>query len=114
MSKRVEANRVVVDSELSYVMRSPCLVVQRTANRNQKRRINAAMVDQTFFAKNGCFVAENHVIVLTPPENSTAKDLRDMVRLLNSPHMTALYDRSSGTANVSIETLMNMKLPVTA
>jgi adenine-specific DNA-methyltransferase len=40
-----------------------CLLVQRTTKRKQKRRINAAMVDQRFFANYGSFVVENHVIV---------------------------------------------------
>jgi hypothetical protein len=38
-------------------------------------------------------------------------DLRAMADLLNSLQMTALYDRVSGTASVSLKTLMSMKLP---
>ena len=106
-----EGHRVVVDTELSYVIRRPCLVVQRTANRKQKRRINASVVDRKFFESVGPFVAENHVIVLTPPPDASMADLRRMADTLNSPQMTALYDRVSGTASVSIKTLMSMKLP---
>ncbi len=40
-------------------------------------------------------------------------DLRNpMSALLNSLQMSALYDRVSGTASVSLKTLMSMKLPV--
>jgi hypothetical protein len=59
----------------------------------------------------GPFVAENHVIVLTPPPEASMADLRTMADLLNSPEMTALYDRVCGTASVSLKTLMSMKLP---
>ncbi len=112
MKANVVGHRVVVDTELSYVVRQPCLVVQRTANRKQKRRINASVVDRKFLETVGPFVAENHVIVLTPPPDASMSDMREMASVLNSPQMTALYDRVSGTASVSIKTLMSMKLPI--
>lgn len=112
MKANVDGHRVVVDTELSYVVRQPCLVVQRTANRKQKRRINAAVVDRRFLERVGPFVAENHVIVLTPPPDASMSELRAMADLLNSFEMTALYDRVCGTASVSLKTLMSMKLPV--
>ncbi|MET4312543.1 N-6 DNA methylase [Bradyrhizobium sp. RT4b] len=112
MKASVEGHRVVVDTELSYVIRRPCLVVQRTTNRKQKRRINASVVDRKFLDTVGPFVAENHVIVLTPPPEAPMTDLREMAELLNSPQMTALYDRISGTASVSLKTLMSMELPI--
>ncbi|WP_018456560.1 Eco57I restriction-modification methylase domain-containing protein [Bradyrhizobium sp. WSM4349] len=114
MKENVNGHRVVVDTELSYVVRRPCLVIQRTANRKQKRRINAAVVDRRFLDEVGPFVAENHVIVLTPPPEATMADLRGMADLLNSPQMSALYDRICGTASVSLKTLMSMKLPAKA
>jgi adenine-specific DNA-methyltransferase len=114
MKENVDGHRVVVDTELSYVVRRPCLVIQRTANRKQKRRINAAVVDRKFLDEVGPFVAENHVIVLTPPPEATMADLRATADLLNSPQMSALYDRVCGTASVSLKTLMSMKLPAKA
>ena len=84
MKANVDGHRVVVDTELSYVVRRPCLVVQRTSNRKQKRRINAAVVDRRFLEDVGPFVAENHVIVLTPPPETSMADLRAMADLLNS------------------------------
>jgi adenine-specific DNA-methyltransferase len=111
MKAKVDGHRVVVDTELSYVVRRPCLVVQRTSNRKQKRRINAAVVDRRFLEDVGPFVAENHVIVLTPPPETSTADLQAMADLLNSLEMTALYDRVCGTASVSLKTLMSMKLP---
>jgi adenine-specific DNA-methyltransferase len=85
--------------------------VQRTANRKQKRRINAAVIDPKFFRTLGPFVAENHVIVLKPPGNTTIEQLREMANLLSSVETTTRYDRVSGTANVSVKTLLDMKLP---
>ncbi|WP_076860153.1 Eco57I restriction-modification methylase domain-containing protein [Bradyrhizobium mercantei] len=111
MKANVDGHRVVVDTELSYVVRRPCLVIQRTSNRKQKRRINAAVVDRRFIDEVGPFVAENHVIVLTPPPEATMADLRATADLLNSPQMSVLYDRVCGTASVSLKTLMSMRLP---
>jgi adenine-specific DNA-methyltransferase len=115
MCKRVEGYRVSdVDPEVSYVIRKPCLVVQRTANRKQKKRINAAVIDAKFLNTVGPFVAENHVIVLTPPDKTSIGQLRKMAGVLNSTKTTSLYDRVSGTANVSVKTLLAMKLPRSA
>lgn len=79
-------------------------MVQRTSNRKQKRRITAAVVNRKFLEDVGPFVAENHVIVLTPPPGTSMADLRAMADLLNSLQMTALYDRVCGTASVSEST----------
>jgi len=114
MRKRVSGCRAVVDPEVSYVIRRPCLLVQRTSNRKQRRRINAALVDQNFLDAVGPFVAENHVITLTPPADAPQQHLRQMTKLLNSSETTALYDRICGTASVSVKTLLEMKLPVPA
>jgi adenine-specific DNA-methyltransferase len=111
MRARTQGHRVTVDPEVSYVMRKPCLIVQRTANRKQRRRINVAVIDKKFLETVGPFVAENHVIVLRPPEDMSIKQLRDMAKVLNSQEMTSLYDRICGTASVSIKTLLAMKLP---
>ena len=115
MRERVNGCRVVVDPEVSYVIRRPCLVVQRTSNRKQKRRITAAVVDQKFLDTVGPFVTENHVITLMPPTDPASQQhLLQMARLLNSNETTALYDRICGTASVSVKTLLEMKLPVLA
>jgi adenine-specific DNA-methyltransferase len=114
MRERVSGCRAIVDAEVSYVIRRPCVLVQRTSNRKQRRRINAAVVDQRVFNTIGPFVTENHVIVLMPPpEAACLQALREMTRILNSSQTTAVYDRICGTANVSVRTLLGMKLPVT-
>lgn len=53
----------------------------------------------------------NHVIVLFPPPDIAMADLREMAELLGSPDISELYDRNSGTASISIKTLLSMKLP---
>ena len=114
MCTRVPGSRAMVDDEVSYVVRRPCILVQRTSNRKQKRRINAAVVDQKVLSNIGPFVSENHVIVLTPPEGRASQnELRGMTRVLNSAETTALYDRICGTASVSVKTLLGLKLPET-
>jgi len=113
MRKRVSGCRALVDPEVSYIVRRPCVLVQRTSNRKQMRRINAAVVDRRVLDAIGPFVTENHVIVLTPPLRcSSMQNLRNMTRVLNSSETTAIYDRIGGTANVSLKILLSMKLPI--
>lgn len=113
MKQRVDADRVIIDPELSYVIRRPCILVQRTANRKQKRRINAAVADKSFLTAVGPFVTENHVIALFPPADCASdQKLQQMVNLLNSQETTILYDGICGTASVSLKTLLRMKLPL--
>jgi adenine-specific DNA-methyltransferase len=115
MRERVNGCRVLVDPEVSYVIRRPCILVQRTSNRKQKRRINAAVVDQEFLDTVGPFVTENHVITLLPPTHAASQQyLRQIAGLLNSRETTVLYDRICSTASVSVKTLLEMKLPVLA
>ncbi|MEJ0063295.1 MAG: hypothetical protein WDO70_08870 [Alphaproteobacteria bacterium] len=63
----------------------PAVLVQRTSNRDQRRRLNAAAVPKEFLTqqRNG-FVAENHVIVLESRSNKPKIASRMLAELLNS------------------------------
>ena len=54
------------ENSLCVVSPRACVLVQRTSNRDQARRLNAAAVPLSFLEKHGIrgFLAENHVIVL--------------------------------------------------
>ncbi len=113
MRQCVAGARVVVNPELPYVIRRPCILIQRTANSKQTRRINAAVVDRRSLSKIGPFLAENHVIALFPPAGlSNDKNLRQMAKTLNSEECTRLYNRVSGSTSISLKILMSMRLPV--
>src|SRR3546814_12905556 len=57
-----------------YVCRRRAVLVQRTSNRDQSRRLNAAPMTKSFVSrhKRDGYVAENHVIVLEPTSDTPA------------------------------------------
>jgi adenine-specific DNA-methyltransferase len=90
------------------VVREPAVVLQRTTNNKQPRRLVGAMVDKSVIGRWRGFVSENHTIVLT------AKRLRDLsavCRLLNTEAVDQRYRRLSGTAAVSVQLLRILDLP---
>ena len=96
--------------QAGHVVRSPCVVVQRTSNRRQARRVNAAAVPDAFLAAHGGLVGENHaVLVIAGP--SPAVPPAAMAALLNSAPVNERFNASSGTATVSARLLAELDLP---
>ncbi|MER9762632.1 N-6 DNA methylase [Mesorhizobium sp. M0138] len=106
-------DRASVDLKASFVIRSPCVVVQRTSASNQKRRICAAAIDISMVRRYGPMVGDNHVIALFPPDTVKNADqaVNSMAARLNSLEMSTVYASSCGTASVSVKQLMEMYLP---
>lgn len=97
----------------AYVCRGRAVLVQRTSNRDQRRRLNAAPVTKTFAAqhrRNG-YVAENHVIVLEPLSEAPAVSQEIVSRLLNSEIVNARFSAVSGSFSVSARLLARLALP---
>jgi adenine-specific DNA-methyltransferase len=98
---------------LGYVTRGRSVIVQRTANRDQRRRLNASAVSEAFaaaHAKHG-YVAENHVIVIEP---ITAKPLFSpdvLAALLNSAIVSERFSAVAGSFSVSAKLLARLALP---
>lgn len=92
----------------SGVTKGPALVMQRTTNSTQVRRLVVARVKPSDIAKWGGFVAENHVIVLS---GASPTVLNDMCFLLNSVAVDLRYRQVSGTASVSVTLLRELDLP---
>lgn len=98
---------------LGYVSRGRSVIVQRTANRDQKRRLNASAVSEAFasaHAEHG-YVAENHVIVIEPtiPEPLVSPDL--LAALLNSAIVSERFSAVAGSFSVSAKLLARLALP---
>ena len=97
----------------AYVCRGRAVLVQRTSNRDQRRRLNAAPVTKTFakqHSRNG-YVAENHVIVLEPVSDTPAVSQEALSRLLNSEIVNARFSAVSGSFSVSARLLARLALP---
>ncbi|MCF8709704.1 HsdM family class I SAM-dependent methyltransferase [Rhizorhapis sp. SPR117] len=89
------------------------VLVQRTSNRDQQRRLNAAAVSQAFadaHAMHG-YVAENHVIVLEPIANKVAVSPDLLAALLNTAIINQRFSAVSGSFSVSARLLARLALP---
>ncbi|HEY1745733.1 MAG TPA: N-6 DNA methylase [Xanthobacteraceae bacterium] len=101
-------NFVRFEQESSGIIRTHALVMQRTTNNSQPRRLVAARVSPSVITRWGGFVTENHTIIITAP---TVKVLNVLRFLLNSAAADARYRRLSGTASVSVNLLRALDLP---
>ncbi|SJM28270.1 HsdM family class I SAM-dependent methyltransferase [Mesorhizobium delmotii] len=97
----------------SYATRVSSVLVQRTSNRDQARRLNAAAVDSAFLAEHAerGFVAENHVIVLEVASETPAVSPQILAALLNSAVLNERFSAVSGSFSVSAKLLSRLALP---
>jgi adenine-specific DNA-methyltransferase len=100
----------VCESDCPGLVRQTSIVVQRTSNKLQRRRINAAVLPRSFIGKDGV-LAENHVVVLTPPDGTPDDELLKWAALLSSEDFDSLFKERSGTVTVSIRLLMQLRFP---
>jgi adenine-specific DNA-methyltransferase len=98
-------------SNAPYIVRKPCVAVQRTSSRGQKRRLNAAPIFKSFLDEHGGLIAENHVIILVPTRSDAASP-RALAVALNHPLASAQLDRICGSASISARLLES--LPIVA
>lgn len=106
--RRSGLDYVRFESDSSAIIRTNALVLQRTTNNAQPRRLVAARVNPAVLKKYGGFVSENHTIVITA---GSSQVLPTLARLLNSAAVDARYRRMSGTVAISVELLRQMDLP---
>ena len=92
-----------------YVVRDPCVAVQRTSARGQKRRLNAAAIPEAFIRKHGGVVGENHVILIVPI-TAQAVPPQTLADALNTPAVSAELDRVCGSASISVRLLESIRL----
>ncbi|NTE55801.1 N-6 DNA methylase [Agrobacterium tumefaciens] len=99
---------VLVPAESQAIISGPSIIVQRTTNSSQPRRIVAAVVDQDSIAGWAGFVSENHTIVVT---GDCADEISLLATLLNTKAVDERYRAVSGTATVSVKLLRELDLP---
>lgn len=101
---------VTVPDRAKYVVRNPCVVIQRTANRKQPRMLNAAAIPPRVFRDNVGVVGENHVLFCIPvgkPKVSPAL----MANIMNSAPVNERWGRMCGTISLSAKLLAELDLP---
>jgi adenine-specific DNA-methyltransferase len=96
-----------------FTTKRPCVLVQRTSNRDQHRRLNAAPVSARFLGqhKRRGFIAENHVIVLEAVTETPLVSPSVLAALLNSGVVNERFSAISGTFSVSARLLARLALP---
>jgi adenine-specific DNA-methyltransferase len=99
---------VTFDPIHAGIIRRPSIILQRTTNSKQPRRLVAAAIPRKVLKKYKGFVSENHTILLIPEGRA---NLSLLCRLLNSEAVDRRFRRVGGTSNVSIASLRNLPLP---
>ncbi|MBO9654447.1 MAG: N-6 DNA methylase [Agrobacterium tumefaciens] len=90
------------------IVTAHAIIVQRTTNSSQPRRIVAAMVDENSIEPWKGFVSENHTIVVY---GENVGNLSLLAALLNTKAVDERYRAVSGTATVSVKLLRELDLP---
>lgn len=94
------------------VVKTDAIIVQRTSNSRQKRRLIAAVVRQKTVPGERGFVSENHTLLILPRPGATQKiSLKILCRLLNTEAVDSRFRRISGTVSVSVSALRVLPLP---
>lgn len=96
------------EEESPAIIRTEAVVMQRTTNSRQPRRLIAARISPSVLKKRGGFVSENHTLTITAKDHDT---LDTLCVLLNSAAVDARYRQLSGTASISVKLLREMDLP---
>jgi len=103
---------VKFDSDSSAIIRDDAIILQRTSNRRQSRRLIAGIARQSRVPGNRGFVTENHTItVVRDPSKRQLVSLSVLCRLLNTAAVDARFRRISGSVSVSTKALNQLPLP---
>jgi adenine-specific DNA-methyltransferase len=99
----------------SAIIHSDAIILQRTSNRRQKRRLIGAIIQHAEVIGARGFVTENHTIVVVPdPAKRQQLPLWMVCRLLNTTAVDARFRRMSGSVSVSTKALRDLPLPIAA
>lgn len=94
------------------IVRSDAILLQRTSNRRQARRLIAAVVRKSMVPGKHGFVGENHTIIISPDSTREQKvSIATLCRLLNTAAVDARFRRISGSVSVSTKALNQLPLP---
>jgi adenine-specific DNA-methyltransferase len=90
--------------------RRPCVLVQRTTAKEQRRRLIACAVPESFLAKWGAIVVENHVNVLWKHASGHVSPAA-LAAVLNTAAVDEVFRCLSGSVAVSATELHALPLP---
>jgi len=100
------------DSPSASLINQPAVILQRTTNRRQAKRLIAGYIPKSMIDEYGALISENHTIVVYPlPGVEQHVSCKTMCSLLNSRPVDNRYRQISGTVSVSVKLLREMPLP---
>jgi adenine-specific DNA-methyltransferase len=93
------------------LLKTPCLLVQRTTAKEQPHRLVAACLPESFLTEHGAVVVENHLNVITSPNRAPIVSLETIEALLNSDVVDTLFRSINGSVAVSAYELEELPFP---
>lgn len=103
---------VKISNSSSAIVCTDALLLQRTTNRRQKRRLVVGMIREKRVPGDRGFVCENHTILVLPdPDRPQRVSLTTLCRLLNTAAVDGRFRRISGSVSVSTKALRDLPLP---
>lgn len=93
------------------INQEPCILVQRTTAKEQKRRVIAAVIPNSFVLEYPGFVVENHLNMVYPVSSKPRLALRTLAALLNSMALDQAFRCINGSVAVSAYELNSLPLP---
>jgi adenine-specific DNA-methyltransferase len=97
------------------IIRSDAIILQRTSNRRQQRRLIAGTIRQARVIGGRGFITENHTIIIMPdPSKRRALPIELLCRLLNTAAVDGRFRRMSGSVSISTKALRELPLPAPA
>ena len=101
----------VKDEQDFLINQEPCILVQRTTAKEQKRRIIAAVIPNSFATEYPGFVVENHLNMVYSTTSQPRLALRTLAALLNSAPLDQAFRCINGSVAVSAYELNSLPLP---
>jgi adenine-specific DNA-methyltransferase len=100
------------DSPSASLINQPAVILQRTTNRRQAKRLIAGYIPKSMIDEYGALISENHTIVVYPlPGVEQQASYETMCQLLNSRPVDNRYRQISGTVSVSVNLLKEIPFP---
>jgi hypothetical protein len=93
------------------INQEPCLLVQRTTAKEQKRRLIATVIPNSFVLEYPGFVVENHLNMVYPVSSKPRIALRTLAALLSSAPLDQAFRCINGSVAVSAYELNSLPLP---
>lgn len=93
------------------IVTAPCILLQRTTSKEQKRRLIAAELPVDFLQKHGGVVIENHLNMVRTINTKPAVTQATLNALLNSGAIDSVFRCVSGSVAVSAYELEALPLP---